>query len=772
MATTTTTTDYNKFIQPYLERLAGKAETLADKPFTPYTGERVAGISGMQEEAMQRIMGLTPSAAGEAGISLAQRAGEQALGLGAGYTPYQTGQFTGDVAQQYMSPYMQNVVDVEKREAQRQADIARTGRQSAATKAGAFGGSRQAIEEAEAQRNLATQLGDIQTKGSQAAYQAAQDMYAKEQQLGEQSRQAGLNAALQGTQAAATAGANLGTLGQTQFGQQSDIISGIGSYGGLQRELEQGKLDVGYGDYAAQQDYPYQQLGFVSDIYNQMPTSQTVKTDTGAGSSGLASLVGGLGSLFSLGKGLSGLNIFNEGGEVKGYAMGGTAEANPMELEAAMKYMPDAGLQKMAQLTDVTELAKAQIAQKLKTNQDIRAAAQVQPQQAQQPTVAEEAVAEMYAGLGGAEMPQDFLNPEMMAGGGIVALAGGGDYDREARRSGAASVYTPSGGLMPGGPMAPPPAPSAKGEPAPDAKGSATPKLDMYQQRMQAAEKSATGLEAINAKYEKMLDDPAYNSALAAMEKTILEQPEYGLKLQKLYEEEGEQSAKDMVSEIWFKAAEAFANFATAKKGEEGEKLGESLGIAAKGISSIRTANAKLNRDRKKDLALLEEERELKKLGKTKDLYEVQKERRGVQADILKSQMDLGYKVAQITGDAAGDVLSAQATLGSAAQRAAGSDPKLTGAYTSTVKAYNDAVSDMQTLANLPNSPLYKSKKALVDSLAQQVRNLEAQMGIQNSILSGGAGVNSAGAGPKEGDVSTSKSGKSIIFRNGQWEYK
>lgn len=116
--------------------------------------------------------------------------------------------------------------------------------------------------------------------------------------------------------------------------------------------------------------------------------------------------------------------------------------------------------------------------------------------------------------------------------------------------------------------------------------------------------------------------------------------------------------------------------------------------------------------------------------------------------------MDLGYKVAQITGDAAGDILSSKTTLASTAQRSAGSDPKLTGAYTSTVKAYNDAVSDMQTLTNVPNSPLYKAKKDLVDSLAQQIRNLEMQMGIEKSILSGGAGVNSSTYGaPPAGAV-------------------
>ena len=89
-----------------------------------------------------------------------------------------TGRFTDpNVVQSYMSPYMQNVVEIQKREAQRQADIAATQRGAAAVRAGAFGGSRQAIENAEAQRNLATQMGDIQAKGSQAAFEQAAQQF-------------------------------------------------------------------------------------------------------------------------------------------------------------------------------------------------------------------------------------------------------------------------------------------------------------------------------------------------------------------------------------------------------------------------------------------------------------------------------------------------------------------------------------------------------------------------------------------------------------------
>jgi hypothetical protein len=83
---------------------------------------------------------------------------------------------------QYMSPYMQSVVGIQQREAQRAADIARTQTNAQAVKAGAFGGSRQAIMDAEAARNLALQKGDIQAKGSQEAFASAQSQFNAEQQ--------------------------------------------------------------------------------------------------------------------------------------------------------------------------------------------------------------------------------------------------------------------------------------------------------------------------------------------------------------------------------------------------------------------------------------------------------------------------------------------------------------------------------------------------------------------------------------------------------------
>jgi hypothetical protein len=146
-------------------------------------------------------------------------------GLEAGDVQYQPQQFgtasftTPGLAGLYMSPYAQNVIDVQQREAQRQADIATQQRNAQAVSRGAYGGSRQAIVDAEAARNLAMQKGDIQKAGMQAAYEQAQNLYGNEaqralaaQQAAEASRQYGAGLGLQGLQTQLQAAGQLGSL--------------------------------------------------------------------------------------------------------------------------------------------------------------------------------------------------------------------------------------------------------------------------------------------------------------------------------------------------------------------------------------------------------------------------------------------------------------------------------------------------------------------------------------------------------------------------------
>jgi hypothetical protein len=205
--------------------------------------------------------------------------------------------------------------------------------------AGAFGGGRQAMVEAERRRNLGQQMGDIQAQGSQAAFQqGAQQFQADQQralqaamanqqmgfgtgqqnlaaqlgvqQLGEQSRQFGANLGMQGIQQQLAAAGMLGNLGQMEFGQQKDIINALNAAGAQRQGLEQGRLDMNYQDFMRQQQHPYQQLGFMFDALRGLPLGQYAQMNYQKDP-----------SLLSQGAGAAALakrfDLFAEGGEVK-----------------------------------------------------------------------------------------------------------------------------------------------------------------------------------------------------------------------------------------------------------------------------------------------------------------------------------------------------------------------------------------------------------------------------------------------------------------------
>ena len=299
------------------------------------------GSQGAQYGGQGAQYGAQGAGIGAQGVEAAQ----QGFGAGAQYAQQAT---SPESQQAYMSPYMQNVVDVQSQEARRQADISRQTQKSQATGQGAFGGSRSAIVQSEADRNLATQLGAIQATGSQAAFDKAQQaqqfganlglqglqagyqglqtgMQGTAQgiqgaqagmqgagvglqgvgqqvaagqlgvqggQLGIQGQQAGMQGAqagLAGVQAATGAGqyglqglgqatqaaGTLGQLGQTEFGQQQAITDAQMRAGTLQQQQEQKGLDLQYQQYMDQMNYPYKQLGFMSDMYRGLPLSQS-----------------------------------------------------------------------------------------------------------------------------------------------------------------------------------------------------------------------------------------------------------------------------------------------------------------------------------------------------------------------------------------------------------------------------------------------------------------------------------------------------------------
>ena len=163
-----------------------------------YYGAQGAGYGAQAADIGQ--MGLRAEGYGRNVSSQAENYARQAAGAGQNYAAQMTDPYA---VQRYMNPYQSAVTDVQIQGAQRQADIARTQRGAQAARAGAFGGSRQAIENAEANRALASQMDAIRAQGQQTAYdKAIQSMqYGSNLGLqGLQGAQQGLGTALQGGQ--------------------------------------------------------------------------------------------------------------------------------------------------------------------------------------------------------------------------------------------------------------------------------------------------------------------------------------------------------------------------------------------------------------------------------------------------------------------------------------------------------------------------------------------------------------------------------------------
>jgi hypothetical protein len=234
------------YAAPYVENMLGRAQALSTAPYTPYQGQRTADFTGMQN---------------------------QAFGMASGPQGFQ--QNIGG----YMSPYMQNVVDVQKREAARQSGIAGLQQQSQATQAGAFGGGRDAIMRAERERNLGTQMNDIQAQGLQSAFANAQNQF------------------------------------NTNIGQMAQ-------FGGQQQQQQQNVLNQQYQDFIQQRQNPYNQLTFMQGMLSGIP--MTSNTQNVYSNPSMLSQVAGLGTAaagaYGMAKGMK------EGGYVDQQRPAGLAE--------------------------------------------------------------------------------------------------------------------------------------------------------------------------------------------------------------------------------------------------------------------------------------------------------------------------------------------------------------------------------------------------------------------------------------------------------------
>ena len=324
-------TNLPEYAKPYVETMLGAAQKQAYKyddagnvvgfqPYVPYgatvgpggqitntaqeqAAAAVAPFSPMQERAFQQTANLQVPGQYALGTGYQALGGIGALTAGQQYNQMATNPFA---QQAFMSPYMQNVVDVQKNEALRSAQMQNIGSNLGAARQGTYGGARQLLAEQERNRNLQTQLGSIQAQGSQEAFKAAQ-----------QAQQFGANLGLQGYGQAVGAGTALGQMGGQQLQAQQGIIGLQSQAGAQQQQLEQQKINQAIQNYALQQQNPQMQLSLMSALTRGLPLQQATTQQYQAAPSAISQFAG----LGTAGVGAYGLGratgIFRAGGKVK-----------------------------------------------------------------------------------------------------------------------------------------------------------------------------------------------------------------------------------------------------------------------------------------------------------------------------------------------------------------------------------------------------------------------------------------------------------------------
>ena len=356
---------YNTITDDKGKDVQGLPKIAGFKPFQEYaTEDRFAQFNPLQQQAFSGAQGMLPSQATAGASQLAGLAGLGALGTSYSPNTFQSqsilgndinvgGSTTPGLPQNnigaYMNPYMQNVVERQQADAQRQSQIAGQTQQAQAARSGAFGGSGDYLMRAQAAGNLARQKGDIQAQGLNNAYQQAMGQFNQEQQarqqaaqLNAQQQQYGAGLGLQGLQTALSGAGTMGQLGQQQFQQGMDINKLQAQYGGEQQKQMQQMLDADYQNFINKQNYPYKQLGFMSDMIRGLPLSQT-------GSSVYQQPPSTLGQIGGLALGAASLFGKKDGGSVHSYDNGGLTITNPddSKLESMMDGMSNEQLQQI-----------------------------------------------------------------------------------------------------------------------------------------------------------------------------------------------------------------------------------------------------------------------------------------------------------------------------------------------------------------------------------------------------------------------------------------
>ena len=295
-STTVQNTNIPEYLRPYAETMLGATQQQlfntqqnADgttqitgvKPYVPYSQnpqDYIAGFSPLQQQAMNTTANLQTPQQYQDASNMAAMSGVGALQAGRNYANQAT---NPNAVQQYMNPYLQASLQPQLAEMQRQYDITGLQQQGKATAAGAFGGSRGAIMDAENQRNKNMGMNQAIGQGYNNAFQAAQ-----------QAQQFGANLGLQGLGQGVSAASTLGSLGGQQLAAQQGIAQSQMQAGTAEQQQQQNIINQAIQNYATAQQYPQQQLSFMNAMLRGLPTQSTTTQNYQAAPSALNQMTG------------------------------------------------------------------------------------------------------------------------------------------------------------------------------------------------------------------------------------------------------------------------------------------------------------------------------------------------------------------------------------------------------------------------------------------------------------------------------------------------
>ena len=270
------------FVTDILEKGQAIQERREDEGYVPFDGPRIAGFSEEQEEAFTGLQGQVG-------------AGQPFFDIATGLTASSAQAPTAESVSQFSNPFIQNVIGIQQREAERLGDVERQRIGAQAVKAGGFGGSRHAILEAEQSRNLQQRLGDIQARGSAAAFEDAQ---ARLQQQRDRERQAG---------------AQFTGLGAQVPAQRIRELTGLEAVGAQRQAQSQRGLDIAQDEYEIARTFPERSLqdynAIVRGYSAPIPASTLTRTQSSTPAPSFLQQAAGIGGLaLGAGKAFGGLN--------------------------------------------------------------------------------------------------------------------------------------------------------------------------------------------------------------------------------------------------------------------------------------------------------------------------------------------------------------------------------------------------------------------------------------------------------------------------------